>query len=47
VAAVAGLLAVGTLTIYLLTGISLIKQFPLRLVRAPRRQAIGDLTDRS
>lgn len=46
VGALAGLLAVSTLTIYLLTGMPLIKRFALRFVRAPRRQDVGDLTDR-
>ncbi|MEY9931244.1 putative PurR-regulated permease PerM [Catenulispora sp. GP43] len=46
VGALAGLLAVSTLTIYLLTGMPLIKRFALRFVRAPRRQAAGELTDR-
>ncbi|GAA1987316.1 AI-2E family transporter [Catenulispora subtropica] len=46
VGAVAGLLAVSTLTIYLLTGMPVIKRFALRFVRAPRRETVGDLTDR-
>jgi predicted PurR-regulated permease PerM len=46
VGALAGLLAVSTLTIYLLTGMPLIKRFALRFVRAPRRAAVGELTDR-
>lgn len=46
VGALAGLLAVSALTIYLLTGMPLIKRFALRFVRAPRREAVGALTDR-
>jgi len=46
VGALAGLLAVSTLTIYLLTGMPLIKRFALRFVSAPRREAAGILTDR-
>ena len=46
VGALAGLLAVSTLTIYLLTGMPVIKRFALRFVRAPRREAVGELTDR-
>jgi predicted PurR-regulated permease PerM len=46
VGALAGLLAVSTLTIYLLTGMPLIKKFALRFVRAPHREAVGELTDR-
>ncbi|NUR29600.1 MAG: AI-2E family transporter [Catenulispora sp.] len=46
VGALAGFLAVSTLTIYLLSGMPTIKRFALRFVREPRRQAIGDLTDR-
>ena len=46
VGALAGLLAVSTLTIYLLTGMPVIKTFALRFVRAPRRAAVGALTDR-
>lgn len=46
VGAVAGLLFVSTLTIYLLTGMPAIKRFALRFVRAPRRQTVGELTDR-
>jgi predicted PurR-regulated permease PerM len=46
VGALAGLLAVTTLTIYLLTGMPVIKRFALRFVRAPRREAVGILTDR-
>ncbi|NUR59571.1 MAG: AI-2E family transporter [Catenulispora sp.] len=46
VGALAGLLAVMTLTIYLLTGMPVIKTFALRFVREPRRAAVGDLTDR-
>jgi len=46
VGALAGLLAVSTLTIYLLTGMPVIKRFALRFVRAPRREGVGELTDR-
>lgn len=46
VGALAGLLAVSTLTIYLLTGMPVIKRFAVRFVRAPRRRAVGVLTDR-
>ncbi|GAA2050360.1 AI-2E family transporter [Catenulispora yoronensis] len=46
VGALAGLLAVSTLTIYLLTGMPVIKRFALRFVREPSRDAVGDLTDR-
>jgi predicted PurR-regulated permease PerM len=46
VGALAGLLAVSTLTIYLLTGMPLIKRFALRFVSAPRREVVGVLTDR-
>ncbi|NUP50246.1 MAG: AI-2E family transporter [Catenulispora sp.] len=46
VGALAGLLAVSTLTIYLLTGMPAIKKFALRFVQAPRRAAVEDLTDR-
>jgi predicted PurR-regulated permease PerM len=46
VGAVAGFLAVSTLTIYLLTGMPVIKRFALRFVRAPRRPMVAELTDR-
>lgn len=46
VGAVAGFLAVSTLTIYLLTGMPVIKRFALRFVRVQRREMVSDLTDR-
>jgi predicted PurR-regulated permease PerM len=46
VSALVGLLAVSALTIYLLTGLPLVKRFALRFVREPRRAVVGELTDR-